>query len=251
MPYFGDDLYMGTAFVGRSFASSGGPSRMTKGFGPLGRVYVFDVVPAAKAANNICVAQAIAGAGNALINGALAVTGLNLPGGETAGAVLDHDRTLQMASSNAGDTTQTVTITGYDRYGQKLSQVKTLNGTNAVLFTKAFLIVVQVAVSGVMAGNLTVGTHDGIGLPVKISDAGYVDRVGWNNTLANDAGTLVTADATNPATTATTDVRGLYTPSSAPDGSKRLVMELCLTAAHVGPTATRAGLLGVDQNVSA
>ena len=38
-------------------------------------------------------------------------------------------------------------------------------------------------------------------------------------------------------------------PSSAADGSKRLVVAVLLTAIQVGPNATRAGALGVNQNL--
>ena len=45
------------------------------------------------------------------------------------------------------------------------------------------------------------------------------------------------------------DVRGTYVPSSACDGTKRLVMGVLLPALAVGPNATRAGALGVNQNL--
>ena len=54
--------------------------------------------------------------------------------------------------------------------------------------------------------------------------------------------------ATTPSTT-TGDVRGTYVPSSACDGTKRLVMGVLLPALAVGPNATRAGALGVNQNL--
>ena len=87
-----------------------------------------------------------------------------------------------------------------------------------------------------------------LGSPVRIPNAGYVARAGWNDTLAEDAGTLVDAVATTPSTT-TGDVRGTYVPSSACDGTKRLVMGILLPALAVGPNATRAGALGVNQNL--
>lgn len=237
-----DDLFMGTAFIGGPFTSpTGNPSRMTKGFGPMGRVYAFDIVPAAAAANNIALAQAIAGAADALINGALAVAGV---------ATMDFDRCVQLVSSNAGDTTQVVTVFGTDRYGQLLSQTVTLNGTAIVKTTKAYKTITRIAVSAVMVGNLTAGTNDDFGSPVLITDRGYFARVGWNNTLAENAATVVLGDATNPATLVTTDVRGLITPSSASDGVKRLVVLFILTAIQVGPNATRLGLAGVNQNLS-
>jgi hypothetical protein len=72
------------------------------------------------------------------------------------------------------------------------------------------------------------------------------------------AGTKVTtggsyvANALNlvPQTTSsatTPDVRGTYAITGTPDGSKRLLVSMGLTAIQVGPNATRAGLLGSDQ----
>ena len=81
-------------------------------------------------------------------------------------------------------------------------------------------------------------------------DAGYLVRVGYNNTLANDTGgssAFVAADMTVTATTTTGDVRGTYVPSSATNGIKRLVVVIALPAIAVGPNATRAGALGSTQ----
>jgi len=50
-----------------------------------------------------------------------------------------------------------------------------------------------------------------------------------------------TSSATTP------DVRGTYAITGTPDGSKRLLVSMGLTAIQVGPNATRAGLLGSDQ----
>ena len=85
-----------------------------------------------------------------------------------------------------------------------------------------------------------------IGLPVRVTDAGYLASVGYNNTLARDAGTFVAA-ATAAATTTTGDVRGTYVPSAACDGIKRLVIGILLPAIAVGPNSTRVGALGVTQ----
>jgi hypothetical protein len=94
---------------------------------------------------------------------------------------------------------------------------------------------------------VTIGTSDILGLPLRAIDAGYVVKVGWNNTLAQDAGTFVIADMTNPATSTTGDVRGTYKPSTACDGIKRLVMTIAVPAIGAGPNATRVGALGVTQ----
>lgn len=230
-----DDLWMGNA-TGPQTNSWAGPGTIGRGVGPLGRVYIFDVVPATASATAVCAAQAIAAAGNATINGASASGGV---------ATLDTARAVNVDSSNAGDTTQTVTITGTDYWGQAQTETIAMNGTTAVAGKKAFKTVTAVAVSAALAGNLTVGSTDVIGLPYRVTDAGYILRSGWAGALADDAGTFVAADTTSPATATTGDVRGTYTPSSAANGSRRLVLALGLTALQAGPNATQTGAIGV------
>jgi len=146
----------------------------------------------------------------------------------------------------------TVTVSGYDYYGQAMSEAIT---SSAVLSTsvsgkKAFYQIVSVAVSGGTGTALTVGTTDILGLPLRVYDAGYLVRIGWNNTVANDTGgnsAFVAADMTVTATTTTGDVRGTYVPSTATNGIKRLVIVIALPAIAVGPNATRTGALGVTQ----
>jgi len=111
---------------------------------------------------------------------------------------------------------------------------------------KAFYQIASVAASGGSVVTVAVGTTDILGAPLRITDRGYVARAGWDNTLAEDAGTMTVA-ATLTATTTTGDVRGTYLPSSAADGIKRLVMGIALPAIAVGPNATRVGALGVTQ----
>ena len=118
--------------------------------------------------------------------------------------------------------------------------------STAVSGKKAFYQISSIATAGATGTALTVGTTDILGIPVRVVDAGYVVNVGWNNTLARDAGTFVQA-ATATATTTTGDVRGTYLPSSASDGIKRLVMTVGCNAIMVGPNATRVGALGVTQ----
>lgn len=163
--------------------------------------------PAVADVDGICAAQAIAGAANALINGALA----------SGGAVtLDVARGLQVDSSDAGDTTQTVTITGTDVYGQAMQETIALNGTTDVLGLKAFKTVTQVAVSAVMAGNLTVGTTKKIGLPYRPVVGGFIrGRLGEDSA---DAGTYA-APIRTTSTATTADVRGTYLPAGTLDGT--------------------------------
>jgi hypothetical protein len=79
-----------------------------------------------------------------------------------------------------------------------------------------------------------------------MTNVAYVSSVRWDSTLAADAGTFVAA-VTTAATTTSGDVRGTYVPSSATNGTKRLVMGVLLPAIAVGPNSTRTGALGVTQ----
>jgi len=233
-----DDLYMGTATGPQtaSWASGGNPGVIGQGVGPLGRTYVFDIVPAALSATAVCAAQAVAAAGNATINGASASGGV---------ATFDVARNVSIVSSSASDTTQTVTVTGTDYYGQAQTALLTINGTTTVSGTKTFKTITQVAVSALFVGNLSVGSGDTFGLPYRVTDAGYLLRTGWNNAVADNAGTFTAAD-TATATVSTGDVRGTFLPAStAANGSRRLVIAIGLTAIQAGPTATQTGAIGV------
>lgn len=234
MPQYSDDLWLGSA-SGPQSQGWAGPGTVFAGVGPLGRVYIFDIVPAALSATAVCAAQAVAGASNATINGATASGGV---------ATFDCARIISAKSSDTGDTTQTVTVTGTDYWGQAQTQTITLNGTTTVNGTKAFKTITAVAVSAALTGNLSVGNGDVFGLPYKVTDAGYLLRTGWNGGVADNAGTFVAADTATPSAT-TGDVRGTFAPTgSAANGSRRLVIGIGLTAAAAGPNATQTGAIG-------
>jgi len=142
----------------------------------------------------------------------------------------------------------TVTVSGFDVYGQAMSEAITSSAavSTAVNGLKAFYLITSVTVSGATGTALTVGTTNVLGIPVRVANIAYVASVKSNNTLAQDAGTFVAAD-TNTATTTTGDVRGTYTPATASNGIVRTVMAVLLPAIAVGPNATRVGALGVTQ----
>lgn len=174
--------------------------------------------PAALAATGICAAQAISGSNvSASINGTLA----------SGGAVtVDYDRSVSVVSSGAGDTTQTVTVRGKDRYGVSMAETLTLNGTTTVNGLKAFKTITSVTVSATMAGNLSVGVGNKFGIPYFLQSGAYrvLEIV---NGAAVTTGTLV-AGATAKPTATTGDVRGTYAPSTAPDGSNTYELVLAL-----------------------
>lgn len=225
--------------------SYGDPSPMDLGIGPLGRVYVWDCVPQTLQAANIAATQTPTTAG-----------ALTLTAGASAKSVVRSDGTtvIQLNTPRAvsislvtGGTARAYTVAGYDYYGQAMSEVITTVAAATTPGKKAFYQVASVTgAGGGSTTAVTVGTTDVFGLPVRCMDAGYVVKVGWNNTLLQNAGTFVAADM-NTATTSTGDVRGTFTPTTASDGVKRLVMTIALPGIAVGPNATRTGALGVTQ----
>jgi hypothetical protein len=243
MSHFSDDLYLGTAVLPSADLTN--PSLMPMGVGPLGRVYLYDIVPLTLQAAGLMASAAVAGAGNLPLVAGTGVT-LRANADGTNGYVLDVPRCVTVTA--AGGNTATFIVYGFDQYGQPVTANLAAPSTSTVATTKAFKVVTRIAISAAAGSNISCGFNDKFGLPLRVTDAGYVINVKWNNTLAADAGTLVVADQTATATASTTDVRGCYTPSSgASDGSKRLVMAIGLPALAVGPNATRIGAAGVAQ----
>jgi hypothetical protein len=232
--------------IGSGNALLQNPSVMSVGVGPLGRVYVWDAVPQAKLTNNI-VAAVITTATTLTLAAGAGVTSVTNTSGATV-LQLDCPRAVSTTTGAGSPTSVNITVSGYDYYGQAMSEV-IATGTVAsttVNGKKAFYQISSVVSSGASVVTVAVGTTDILGAPLRITDRGYVTRAGWDNTLAEDAGTMTVA-ATLTATTTTGDVRGTYLPSSAADGIKRLVMGIALPAIAAGPNATRIGALGVTQ----
>jgi len=313
----------------------GDPSPMSLGVGPLGRIYMWDSIPQAKAANNVAASQTPAAAGSLTLTAGTNVTSTVRSDGTTA-LVLDVPRGLRITTGSAvaatlagvaitgiggqisftsqaglvngqylaisgtyggtgsitgysnpttyqlsavtsttatllttsgaavvttagtptgltytlGTAPQTSTISGFDYFGQAMTQTITTSGlvSTAVNTTKAFYQVTSITIGGATGAALTVGTTDILGFPVRVIDGSYVVNSGYNNTVGFDAPTaFVKADMTNPATATTGDVRGTLNPSSAPDGTKRLVVAIAVPAIGSGPNSTRQGTLGVNQ----
>ena len=232
--------------IGSGNALLQNPSPMSTGVGPLGRVYIWDAVPQAKLTTNI-VAAVITTATTLTLAAGAGVTSATITGGGT-GLQLDCPRAVSTTTGAGTPTSVNITVSGYDYYGQAMSEV-IATGTVAsttVNGKKAFYQIASVVSSGASVVTVAVGTTDILGAPLRITDRGYVTRAGWDNTLAEDAGTMTVA-ATATATTTTGDVRGTYLPSSAADGVKRLVMGIALPAIAAGPNATRIGAFGVTQ----
>lgn len=235
-----------TTMIANGNALLGDPAPMDLGVGPLGRIYVWDTVPQALVANNIAATQTPAAAGAITLTAGTSVKSVVTLNGTVL--QLDVPRAVSVTTGAGSPTSRNFTVSGYDYYGQAMSEVIASSGTasTAVNGKKAFYQISGITVSGGTVVAITIGTTDILGIPVRVTDAGYIARAGYNNTLAEDAGTFAAA-ATATATTTTGDVRGTYVPSAATDGIKRLVMGILLPAIAVGPNATRVGALGVTQ----
>ena len=125
MPQFSDDLFLGTAqtYMGVNTNSAlGDPSSMDLGVGPVGRVYVWDTVPAAKAANNLVTSTTPTVAGSLTITAGAGVTAVTLANGSSA-YQLDVPRAVSVATASGTHASANLTVSGYDYYGQAMSEV--------------------------------------------------------------------------------------------------------------------------------
>ena len=235
-----------TTMYANGNALLGDPSPMDLGIGPLGRIYVWDVIPQALVANNIAATQTPAAAGSLTLTAGTAVKSVSTNNGTVL--QLDVPRAVSVTTGAGSPTSRNFTVSGYDYYGQAMSEVIASSGSasTAVSGKKAFYQISGITVSGGTVVAITVGTTDILGLPVRVTNVAYVASVKTNSTLAQDTGTFVAA-ATATATTTTGDVRGTYVPGTASDGINRTVMGILLPAIAVGPNATRVGALGVTQ----
>jgi hypothetical protein len=139
--------------------------------------------------------------------------------------VFDWPRAIQVVSSSGSDTAVTVTVRGLDEYGVAMTQTLTLNGTSAVLGTKAFKQVNSYQCSGAMVGNLSIGNTKVLGLPFFIPyAAGSVLKEIQDGANAT-AGTVVAGVLTAPSAT-TGDVRGTWAPNATLDGAIDLQLVL-------------------------
>jgi hypothetical protein len=242
-----DDLFLGPALgPNPNFGTDGNPAPMSQGVGPMGRVFVFDVVPAAAVANNIAASQNPVSGGVFTLAAGAGVTARTRPDG-TIEMVLDTPRAVSITATGAN--TAIYRVEGFDAFGQFMSQLLAAPSTSTVTTLKAFRSVNRIVNTNATAGTngLTVGTSTVLGLPVRVTAAPYIISPKWDTALADDAGTFVPAVTTDPATNLTGDVRGTYVPTSAPNGVRRLVMAIAIPAIGSGPQATRIGAFGVTQ----
>lgn len=129
-------------------------------------------------------------------------------------------RVLQYVASGAS--TATVTTKGRDYMGQPMTEVVTLNGATPVIGNKAFKYIDNISWTAGGAVTMNVGTGAKLGLPfcVKQVLGEFADGV------PAAVGTLVTPSLVDPQVAGSFDPRGVYTPTTTPDGSKELRIEV-------------------------
>jgi hypothetical protein len=144
-----------------------------------------------------------------------------------AGAVRLYDPaqmgTRCVICTASGASTGTITIRGYDIYEQPMSETQTIVGTGVTVPKKAFGYIssVQLNTGAVLAGTLSLGTNQQIGLPIRTD---IWEACGlWVNQAQIAAPTnVVFADQTSPATSTTGDVRGTYTLQTVAGNTNRV-----------------------------
>ena len=150
--------------------------------------------------------------------------------------VTDYPRALSIKSSTT-DTTQTITIRGFDEYGQAMTETLSLNGTTAVNGKKAWKTVVSYQASAALAGNLSIGTINVFGFPFVVEAAGYVIQDLTDGAKSGTAGTFVAGVAGTVPTATTGDVRGTYAPNTTPNAAHAYeVMVACPDPNQLGLT---------------
>lgn len=199
-----------------------GQPRRSRFLGPArqgGNVSMY-FVPATLDRDGICAAQQVAIGADFLLNGALVSNGqanINPSGG------FGRCVGVYSGADTSGDT---VTVYGYDVDGQRL--VETIAGPNntTTAGVKAFAIITRIKANTAITDDMEIGTIDKFGLPAYLSSLSKVTRVGWAQTLADNAATVAVGVTTDPATATTGDIRGTIIPSSAANGTRDLYFEM-------------------------
>ncbi|HSW91792.1 MAG TPA: hypothetical protein VLG09_04050 [Candidatus Saccharimonadales bacterium] len=119
----------------------------------------------------------------------------------------------------SGAATSNVTVYGKDYMGQPMTESFTLNGNTPVVGRKAFKWVDRITAGVTAATTINVGFGARVGLPYRMSQV--LSEIG--NGAGAAVGTLTAPDLTDPQTATTLDPRGLYTPTTALNGSNRIL----------------------------
>lgn len=122
---------------------------------------------------------------------------------DTTFAQLAAEDQIEVVSSSASDTTQTVTVAGIDNSGNRISEDFTVTGTTVVLSSATFRYIDQVSVDIECAGTITVQRETNtfiISIPVGQLDAQVSQHfngenvsyiTGWRASVTSTTGTVL------------------------------------------------------------
>ena len=213
MPQFSDDIFLGPAqsYVGTNSNSNfGDPAPMDLGFGPMGRVYLYDTTPAVGtvaavlAAKTPTVATTYSGTQLAAASTTAGTTQVLRNDGTTV-VQFDYPRAVACTTASGSPTNSVITVTGYDYYGNSMTEI-IQSGTVASTQTvgrKAFFQVYSIAFSAATTVAVSIDTSNVLGLPCRISDAAYVLSNKFTGSLAFDSGTFAAGYYSNTTNYAT------------------------------------------------
>lgn len=141
----------------------------------------------------------------------------------------------------SGAATSTVTINGKDYLGQPMSETLTLNGATPVVGRKAFKWIDSVVNGVTAATTINLGFGGKLGLPYRMAQVLSESANGAGAAV----GTLVAPDLTDPQTATTLDPRGTYTPTTALNGTNRILASF--VPYNVLNANGNGGLYGIKQ----
>lgn len=134
-------------------------------------------------------------------------------------------RALSVTAASIGSGTTSILITGYDIYGNLMTNSIKANGTTSVAGTKAFKYVLSVVTTSTAATTVTpaaiaVGVSDVFGLNLRSDKWEYLN-IFWNGGFAiNNSGWTAALSTTSTGTTV--DVRGTVNASTLQIGTAAL-----------------------------
>lgn len=193
---------------------------------PLSPVRQYKIFPLAASTSNLATSQDPSGAVALTAGTGVTKTTLVIGGNSVAVYDITAQGTSAITTSDvpdkvqrsvtvtgAGTTAFNVTVTGYDMYYQPVActfQGPATGLTQTNESNKTFSYISTVSVSADPGVNITVGTGDTFGFPVKVAAFDHFTDFYWNNTPINAFTGFSPADDTSPTTNFTGDVRGSY-----------------------------------------
>src|SRR5262249_21620589 len=139
--------------------------------------------------------------------------------------------------SAGDDTGATFTVSGFDIYGQPMTEAITGASGADANGKKAFKYIAQIMPTGTLSGSAqTAGTTDVVGFPLFVPAFPfaqiYYGASGTLNPLITSTSNFVVG-----AAPASGDVRGTWTLSASSNGTNRLTIIRTIPAYNLGPTS--------------